>query len=84
MGNPILSSICEKNEFSELLFCTPVSPSLCGSGLGWPAGPWQLGRTGRFSNAGSRQCDPIPIASVGNEAKSCLYGGGAVQLRSTL
>lgn len=30
MKNPIRSSICEKNEFSELLFCTPVSPTPCG------------------------------------------------------
>lgn len=62
------------HKFSELLFCTPVSPTLCGSGPGWLAGPWWLGMEGRCSYAGSRQRDAIPLVSVGNEAKSRLYG----------
>lgn len=81
--NPILSSICENNTFSELLFCTLVLPTLCGSGPGWPAGPWWLGVGGRCSHAGSRQRDPLSLVSVGNEAKSYLYGV-CVWLSSTL
>lgn len=72
--NHILSSICEKNKFSELLFCTLVPPAVCGSGSGCPGGPWWLGRGKRHNHADSRLYDPIPLVSVGNEATNCLYG----------